>query len=69
MDHICPKCGKQMAEEPKFKGYWMCPDGKVLLSDFPPYIRKCDGSELTQEGAADLEDELMRQWTNKNKSN
>lgn len=57
----CPKCGKPMAEEPKFKGLWMCPDGKIRLNETAPFAFKCDGMKLTNAGVKALENELLRQ--------
>ena len=56
----CPKCGKPMHEEIKFFGLWSCPDSKIILTDKPPYLRKCDGMELTEEGSQAFEDELKK---------
>ncbi len=56
----CPKCGKIMAEEPKFKGLWTCPDYKVRLNDKPPFYFKCTGMLLTDEGAAQFEAVLTK---------
>jgi hypothetical protein len=65
-DHLCPKCGKPMVEQPKFPGLWMCPDGKIFLNDSPPFRRLCEGMELTDEGAELFDAELRRQWSERN---
>lgn len=50
-DRPCPNCGKPMIEDrDKWPGLWFCPDTKVLLTDSPPYLRKCKGMEITDEG-------------------
>lgn len=56
----CPKCGKDMSEEPEFKGLWTCPDFKVRLTERPPFRFKCTGMELTEEGGAALVSEIER---------
>lgn len=38
-----------MAEERKFPGLWMCPDGRIRLNDSPPFRFNCGGMELTDE--------------------
>ena len=60
MDFNCPKCGKEMSEEPKFPGLWTCPDSKIRLNDEAPFKFKCDGIKLTVDGAVAFEDELHR---------
>lgn len=50
-----------MIENPKWKGDLNCPDYITALNDRPPFRYKCTGSELTDEGAALLEEELMKQ--------
>lgn len=57
---MCPKCGKPMDEQPKFPGLWVCEDGKIPLNDAPPFRFKCDGLELTNEGARALHTEILR---------
>jgi hypothetical protein len=49
-----------MAEQPQFPGLWLCPDYKTPLNTKPPYVYKCKGMELTEKGAADLENEINR---------
>lgn len=49
--HNCPKCGKEMREQKHFPGLWTCIDYGPPLNDKPPYRYKCDGMELTKEGA------------------
>lgn len=56
----CLRCGKEMAEQPKFPGLWMCPDYKVALNDSPPFRYKCEGMELTGVGSEALERELFK---------
>ncbi len=60
----CPKCGKPMAEQPRFKGLWMCPDYiNALNPDHgPPFDYRCDGMELTDDGAEELEALLTQKW-------
>lgn len=62
----CPQCGKPMAEEPKWKGLWACPDSKIRLNDEPPYQYQCDGMELTEEGVEAFNAELWRIHTARN---
>ena len=62
----CPKCGKLMAEEPKFPGLWVCPDGKKRLTAVPPYLFKCSGMFLTEAGQRQFDAELWRQHTEQN---
>ncbi len=50
-----------MEEQPKFKGLWTCPD-KTPINDAPPYEFKCDGMELTEEGAAEFEKVLQAMY-------
>jgi hypothetical protein len=57
----CPNCGKPMEEQPKFKGLWTCPD-KIPINDAPPFQLKCDGMELTEEGAAEFEKVLTAKY-------
>lgn len=58
----CPKCGKPMAEEPQFKGLWMCPDYKLAINSRPPFRYKCTGSKLTKAGAKALQEALQQKW-------
>ena len=60
LTHYCPECGKPMAEEPKWRGLWTCPDSKVRLNSAPPYQFKCNGLQLTDEGAALFHNEMLR---------
>ena len=50
--HLCPNCQAIMREQKKFRGLWTCD--------------KCDGMELTDEGANAFALELMRVWIEKN---
>ncbi len=56
----CPKCGKPMEEAPKFPGLWQCPDYKWPINDRPLYRFKCCGMEITPQGYADIEAEIMK---------
>lgn len=56
--HLCPKCGKPMAEEPEWPGLWVCPGYKIRLNDAPPFRFACTGSELTDRGVQVFEAEL-----------
>lgn len=59
-EYLCPKCGKQMEEQPKFRGLWQCPDYRTALNDKPPFVYKCNGINLTDAAAEALHEELMR---------
>ncbi len=65
-EFLCPKCGKQMEEQPRFLGLWQCPDYRSPINDSPPFQYKCDGMKLTDAGAQLLEDELFRQSIQRN---
>lgn len=56
----CPKCGKPMREQPKFRGLWTCPDYQHAINDAPPFQYKCTGMELTPEGQSALQDEIFK---------
>ena len=62
----CPICGKPMAEEAKFPGLWICPDGKIQLNDSPPYRFKCDGLMLTKEGSEEFLKTLRETYLERN---
>jgi len=55
-----------MVEQPQFKGLWMCPDYRNALNDAPPFQYKCKGIELTEEGAEEFEQLLLKKWIEKN---
>lgn len=57
----CPECGKPMTESEGFPGLWCCPDSKIRLNDEPPYRFKCQGLEITEEGYAAFDREVLRQ--------
>lgn len=59
---MCPKCGKAMAEQPKFAGLWICPDYVEPLNKRPPFRYKCKGMVLTDAGAAAMDEELRRRY-------
>lgn len=61
MSKPCPKCGRPMAEETMFRGLWTCPRYATMISKNPLKFR-CDGFELTNEGAQALVDYLMSNW-------
>lgn len=63
---FCRECGKQMEPNPGWLGTWICPDSRLILSDSPPYKRKCNGFEISDEGVKAFEDECLRQWSERN---
>lgn len=64
--HLCPKCGKEMREEPRFPGLWCCPDYKIRLNERPPYQFKCNGTEVTEAGVKAFDAECRRQFLERN---
>jgi len=50
MNTLCPKCGKQMIESPKWNGLWSCPGYKKPLNSSPPFKYECDGLKITKKG-------------------
>jgi hypothetical protein len=40
-----------MVEQTKWRGLWICPDGIHPINDKPPFIYKCQGMKITQNGA------------------
>ena len=66
-DHPCPQCGKTMLENrEKWPGLWYCPDNTIILNDRPPYLRKCTGMDVTQEGCDALEDTMITMIAERN---
>lgn len=63
---FCPKCGKAMSENPKWPGYWRCPDYAIPLNDSPPYRFKCDGSHLTDQGVRLFDEALHKEHAKQN---
>ena len=62
VNHLCPKCGKQMVESPKWPGCWQCPDyGPAIGRDATgKYLYKCTGLEITEAGCDAFEGEIQR---------
>lgn len=50
-----------MMESEGFPGLWFCPDSKIRLNDAPPFRFKCEGMEITDEGCAAFDREVLRQ--------
>lgn len=55
-----------MAEEAKFPGLGICPDGKIRLNNSPPYLFKCEGKEVTDAAVVAFDDEMNRQRAKRN---
>lgn len=56
----CPKCGKPMIENPKWRGQWSCPDYRKALNDAPPFEYKCTGMTITQSGADAFDEAVLK---------
>jgi hypothetical protein len=62
----CPKCGKPMVENPKWRGHWMCPDYTTPINEAPPFQYRCTGQYFTQAAVDDFWRESLRLTAQRN---
>lgn len=55
-----------MLEAPKFRGLWQCPNYIKPINNAPPFEYACTGMEITEEGVAEFDKELLKAYMTQN---
>lgn len=62
----CPKCGKQLVEQKKWRGLWICPDYNTPINATAPFKYKCTGMHITKKGRESFDKAALLIFSSRN---